>query len=410
MQAFAQLSVGTVALFRGELTATEFDARRRRAADASRDGLPAIAAIAVEIVSCNAAVLHEPLDGGLNEEMDALIASSRERGALGELPFVLGHGACVDQRQGAWTRARVRASEAAELAGDTHQWTFRAWALVNLARIEAAQGLEVDCREHAGEALKLARQYDIGSLEVHLVSVIGLLELGLGNIASAVEQLERCARLASRHELAHPPTVPYEPDLVEALRAGGRDEDARAAAEVLQRRAQRTESPWARATAARCRGLLASEAEFEQEFEAARDLHERVPSGFERARTELCYGERLRRAGRRSDARTRLTPALGTFDQLRAAPWAERTRLELDATGITARPRRDRALADELTPQELRVALIISEGATVRDAAAQLFLSPKTIEAHLGRAYRKLDVHNRAQLARSLDRTYPAAV
>jgi DNA-binding CsgD family transcriptional regulator len=284
---------------------------------------------------------------------------------------------------------------------ETGHWIFRAWALVNMARSEAAQGAETDCREHAAKALALAHAYEIGALEMHVSSVIGLLELGLGNIAEAGAQLELCARQAEANGLGHRSTVPYEPDLVEALLAAGREDEARAAADVLTERAEQCQSPWRLAVSHRCRGLLAGD-EFEDEFLSALVLHDRFPGVFERARTELCYGERLRRERRRLEARPYLTSAFAVFEQVSAVPWAERARRELQATGASARPRNDPAAADQLTSQELRVALVVAEGATIREAAAQLFLSPKTIEAHLGRTYRKLGVHNRAQLANTL--------
>ena len=393
-----------VACTRGELTAAEYETARARAVDASKLELPAPAAMAVEMVSFNGRALFDPAEGGKADGFDAPIAAARQRGELSQLPFLLGMGAFINQREGAWTRAWAQAIEAAELAGDTHQWTFRAWALVNMARMEAVQGLEADCREHSAEALQLAQEHGVGALEDQLLSVAGLLELSLGNISEAVEQLERCSRREAEAHLGYPPTVPYEPDLVEALWAAGRDQDARAAAEVLNEHARRTQSPWGIATARRCRGLLASEDDFEDEFLAALTLHERVPSAFELARTELCYGERLRRGRRRKDARQHLASALAVFEQFGAKPWAERASRELQATGATARPRRDPAAADRLTAQELRKALMMADGATTREAAAQLFLSPKTIEAHLGRAYRKLGVHNRAQLAITLTR------
>ena len=118
---------------------------------------------------------------------------------------------------------------------------------------------------------------------------------------------------------------------------------------------------------------------------------------FERARTELCYGERLRRARRRAEARGQLHAALETFERLGAQPWANRARNELRATGETAR--RDRTASDELTLQELQVALRVAQGATNREAAAALFLSPKTVEAHLSRIYSKLRVRSRTELA-----------
>jgi len=154
----------------------------------------------------------------------------------------------------------------------------------------------------------------------------------------------------------------------------------------------------------RCAGLVAPDVEFDLHFERALVLHQQRPMPFERARTELCWGERQRRAGERRRSREPLSHALETFEDLRAAPWAERARSELKATGVTLQRRSDPAGSNRLTVQELRVARVIAVGATVREAAAELFLSPKTIEAHLTRAYRKLGVRNRAELVRALAR------
>jgi DNA-binding CsgD family transcriptional regulator len=145
--------------------------------------------------------------------------------------------------------------------------------------------------------------------------------------------------------------------------------------------------------------MVADDAEIDSCFAVALAQHERSDRPLERARTELCYGERLRRAGRRSDARAHLRSALGAFDRAGAVPWSERARAELRATGETAR-RRDPTAAERLTAQELQVALAVAAGRTNREAAAALFLSPKTIEYHLHNAYRKLGVRSRTQLAR----------
>jgi DNA-binding CsgD family transcriptional regulator len=143
---------------------------------------------------------------------------------------------------------------------------------------------------------------------------------------------------------------------------------------------------------------MAGEDAYEAEFKTALELHEKTSTPFERARTELCFGERLRRSGQRVEARTWLRKAQETFELLGAEPWAERARSELRASGETAR-RRDATASDQLTAQELQVALIVAQGATNREAAASLFLSPKTIEFHLGHVYRKLGLRSRAQLA-----------
>jgi DNA-binding NarL/FixJ family response regulator len=149
--------------------------------------------------------------------------------------------------------------------------------------------------------------------------------------------------------------------------------------------------------------LLADGASCEREFLRALDWHERTPTPFDQARTELCFGERLRRMRRGADARVYLRSALQTFDRLGATPWAGRARSELAATGETAGPTPDNDLS-ELTPQELQLALIVGHGATNKEAAAALFISPKTVEAHLHRIYVKLEIRSRTELARMLAR------
>ena len=183
----------------------------------------------------------------------------------------------------------------------------------------------------------------------------------------------------------------------------GRLADAARALEVFATQAETTGRTWALAAAARCRGLLAGDADFEQAFAEALELHGRTPTPFERARTELCLGERLRRARRRADAREPLRSALETFERLGAVPWIDRARTELNASGERAR-RGVQPLSHELTPQELQVALLVAEGATNKEVGRRLFLSPKTIETHLGRVYRKVNVRSRTELASLLAR------
>jgi DNA-binding CsgD family transcriptional regulator len=115
----------------------------------------------------------------------------------------------------------------------------------------------------------------------------------------------------------------------------------------------------------------------------------------------LCFGERLRRIGQRLRAREQLRAAIEIFADLGATPWLDRGTTELLATGERAR-RRDPSTIDDLTPQELQVATTIVAGNTTRETAAQLFLSPKTVEYHLRNAYRKLGVRSRDELAEAL--------
>ncbi len=152
--------------------------------------------------------------------------------------------------------------------------------------------------------------------------------------------------------------------------------------------------------------MLAADAGFADDFERAITLHEQTPDVFEAARTRLAYGERLRRSRNRVLAREQLRAAADTFDALDARPWAERARAELAATGETRQPR-DASTIDVLTPQELQIALLLAGGKTTREAAAALFLSPKTVEYHLRHIYQRLGIHSRDELAQRLRQPGP---
>jgi DNA-binding CsgD family transcriptional regulator len=199
----------------------------------------------------------------------------------------------------------------------------------------------------------------------------------------------------------HDRDVAPEPDLIEALIRLGRLEEARSALPSAVERIGGASPAWGAAVGGRLRGLVANEDAFEPEFRRALLLHEHADDAFARARTELAFGERLRRAGRRRDARVQLRAALATFDELAAEPWIERASAELRASGETLRKRQPHE-AEELTPQELQIALLVAEGKTNKEVGAALFLSHKTVEFHLSRIYRKLDINSRAELIRRL--------
>jgi DNA-binding CsgD family transcriptional regulator len=160
---------------------------------------------------------------------------------------------------------------------------------------------------------------------------------------------------------------------------------------------------------ARCRGLLAGGDAAERHFLEALRPHGESARPFDRARTELVFGEYLRRDGRRMQARRHLRSALDGFARLGAGACAERTGDELRASGETARRRGAHAL-DELTPQELQITRIVAEGATDKEVATRLFLSPRTIDHHLRKIFTKLGISSRGELIRSsLDGGRPRA-
>ncbi|MBA2419823.1 MAG: helix-turn-helix transcriptional regulator, partial [Thermoleophilaceae bacterium] len=327
-----------------------------------------------------------------------VIDEIRTAGALGLLPFALYASSGLDIRTGRWTSAYADASEAVRLASDTDNPFWRCHALGCLALVEAGQGREEECRAHAFEALALA-----GSLDTEypreIGDALGLLELGLGRPDEAIGHLEPVTRITVEEAGGQPVLARASlPDLVEAYVWSGRPLPKEMLA-GLAAPAEAAESASFCALAERCRGLLAGDEEFDARFAEALRLYEFAGMPFATARTALSYGERLRRSGRRVESRVQLRAALETFLRLGAQPWAERAERELGATGETVR-RRDASAAEELTPQELQIALVVARGATNREAGTALFVSPKTVEYHLSRVYRKLGVRSRTELAR----------
>jgi DNA-binding CsgD family transcriptional regulator len=255
-------------------------------------------------------------------------------------------------------------------------------------------------RTRHGGAEPCRRELGARLFEIWALLALGELELIRGDAGAALRHYGELEAALARNQLPDADLSPA-PERVELLLRTGRRDEAAAAAERFAREAAAKGQPWAMARAARSRALLAAEDELDAGFEEALALHARTPDAFETARTRLAYGARLRRAGQRVRARGELRAAHEAFEDLGAAPWAELARTELAATGETAR-RRDPSTLDELTPQELKVSLLLAEGRTTREAAAALFLSPKTVEYHLRNAYRKLGIRSREELAASL--------
>ncbi|HEX8105822.1 MAG TPA: AAA family ATPase [Solirubrobacteraceae bacterium] len=337
--------------------------------------------------------------------LDRQVAILRENSAAGALVYPLAARCHLDFRLGRWPSALASGAEAVRLGHETGQESLLGHALGALAEVEAALGHDADAREHAARGVALAEAQGGAAVALYGYGALGLLELGRGRHEEAVEPLLGAERAFGQTEADEPETVRWGPDLVEALWRTGREDEARGRLAELARRADRPMHTGTRAAVERLRGLMAPDDAYEAHFERALALHEATRQPFETARTRLLYGERLRRARRRTDARWPLRGAMAAFERLGAQPWAERARAELRATGGpagTAAPGAARAATDELTAQELQIALRVAEGATNREVAAALFLSPKTIEHHLGSIYRKLDIRGRTQLAAAL--------
>ena len=316
------------------------------------------------------------------------VAIARDRGALATLPLALVHLARFEFGAGRWVDAYAAGSEALQLAQDAEQQRTSADALALLARLDALCGRGAECLQRVAEIDNLpGPRRAVADIE----TTLGLLALGRCELAEAVTHLEA--------------GVPEQtPDLVEAYMRAGRSEDAKRVAAIDRDAARESRHPLAFVRAAWAEALVAGDDEYEEAFAHAFAALTplTVEHSFERARLGLNLGERLRRSGRRRDARDELRAAHDVFELLGAEPWAERARAELRASGETAR-RRNPGTLDELTPQELQVLREIAAGATYRQAAQNLFLSPKTIEFHVHKIYRKLGVESRQQLLARLE-------
>jgi DNA-binding CsgD family transcriptional regulator len=323
------------------------------------------------------------------------VARLRNEGSVtilaGTLPLLA--GAVINARHARDADATV--AEGLELA-EQLGYENDATGLIGVrARIAAFRGREEDCRQDVETAARRSVASGVGWAAINARLALAELEVGLGNARDAIEHLEQL------HRGPFPPVAAMAtPDYIDAALRLGDSERAAAALDRFAVWAPVNDRPPVQGLLARCRAVLAEDDDAaDRHFAEALELQAHDVPAFERARTQLAYGERLRRDRRKVEARTQLRAALDAFEGLGATLWAQRARGELRATGETAR-KRDASTIDDLTPQELRIAQLVAEGASNRDVAAQIFVSPKTVEYHLRKVFMKLGVASRVELAR----------
>jgi DNA-binding CsgD family transcriptional regulator len=324
--------------------------------------------------------------------IDVMIRRARATGRLFLLAFALVFRSELDFRRGRWSAAYTTAS--------TEVWEtplglpgVGSWLHAVQARIEAGMGLVDESRTHGHAALAAATDTGSYAAMVWARAALGFLELGQERPRAAIEHLEVAAAIVERGRLREPGVVWFAPDLIEAYWRVGDVGAARRALETFAAQADATERVWAKATAARTRGLLATTRdEMEAAFEDALTWHDRLDAPFERARSLLRLGERRVGDGRAGAAETPLRDALAVFEQLGARPWAAQARRLLGDSATAPEP-------IALTRQERQVASLVGRGATNREAAEELFLSARTIDFHLRNIYKKLGIRSRTELA-----------
>ena len=318
---------------------------------------------------------------------------AREAGALARLPMGLITGAVID----AWSGEFAKAAEATAEADAIVEATGTRLAPYAAMLLAALQGREADASALLESAINDAAAVGQGFAVQWGEFVKAILFNGLGRYGEAVVAARRASDdtpelFISSWALA---------ELIEAASRSGKPGDAASALERLTQDTTVAGTDWGLGIAARSKALLTDGDAAEPLYREAIERLGRTRLAPELARAHLLYGEWLRRERRRLDARHELGTAHELFSDLGVEAFAERARLELQATGERARQRTVDTL-DQLTPQETQVARLAAEGHTNREIAARLFITASTVEYHLRKAFRKLDVESRTQLARRL--------
>jgi DNA-binding CsgD family transcriptional regulator len=320
------------------------------------------------------------------------VREARDQGALATLPIALVCLAWNEIQAGCLDAADAMIAEATEIASATGLPEFPgAHGLIRVA-LQAWRGQDAEAGALAKTVNQEARQQGQGLTLQIMDRMLAILDLGYGRYEEA-----------RTHLLAAYDTDPWYvcsmglADLVEAAWRGGDDETARRALIRLSERAEASQTPWSLGLLARCRALMAVEADANALYLEALDHLDGSGLETELARTRLVYGEWLRRQRRRKDARDQLRAARDAFAAMGAAAFVRRAETELRATGERARARVDQTRSD-LTPQELQIAQLAANGDSNAEIAAQLYISPHTVSYHLRKVYEKLGVRSRTQL------------
>lgn len=322
------------------------------------------------------------------ELADRNVQQAREAGALATLPTALIVSAFARVYTGELSRAAELADEAAAMS---HASGAKPMGYAH-TYLEAWRGVDSEATARHDTRDCTATESPRGIEATISMYASALLHNSRGDYPAA----QKAAACASHS---------YEPgigglalhELVEAAARAGDPESASRAMEELSVRARASGTDWALGVAARSRALTSTGAEAEEHYREAIERLRRCRMVAFLARTHLVFGEWLRREGRRQDAREQLRTAHALLSDMGAEPFADRAARELRATGEHPRKRTAQP-ADALTAQELTIARLVATGATSREVGAKLFLSPRTIEAHLRNIFRKLGLTSRRQL------------
>jgi DNA-binding CsgD family transcriptional regulator len=313
------------------------------------------------------------------------------------MPYVLVFLGLAELLDGEVENAAAAAEEGLAAAIQANQETQEAFLLSLVSLINSQRGKVDETYSEAARSLELADRTGAMIATIWASWGLGLLELSRGRPAETLRVLSPLRERLDEAGAIDPGALRFLGDEIEALVAVGRLDEAKARLDLVEDHARSLGRASALAALARGRGLLAAA---RGETEAALDTldqalakHEQISIPFERGRTLTALGAVRRRAKRKREAREALAEAVAVFEQLNAPLWAEKAHAELGRIGGRA------SSGHKLTPTEERVAALVAEGKTNREAAAALVVSERTVEFHLSHVYRKLGVRSRTELA-----------
>jgi len=321
------------------------------------------------------------------------LRSCREAGLLAQLVIFVNSMAILKTWSGDFGAAAGLVAEAEDIAAATGT-RFASFASLWLAGFRGAEAGAVPLIE---AVIKDSRATGQGLAVQESQRLSAVLYNGLGRYESAVTHAQQASEQAPELFTA----MWVLPELIEAASRTGQTQLAAGALGRLAEATGVAQTDWGQGIYARSRALLSDGEDAETSYREAIDRLSRTPLRPELARAHLLYGEWLRRAGRRTDARVQLHTAHGMFDEIGMEAFAERAGRELLASGETVRKRTAEA-HDQLTPQETQIAHLARAGMSNPEIAAQLFLSVRTVEWHLRKVFTKLGIRSRLQLQRAL--------
>ncbi|MPY51082.1 helix-turn-helix transcriptional regulator [Streptomyces acidicola] len=340
------------------------------------------------------------IEGSLLDVLREQAVHLRRRHELTALALVLAQTAVLDIAAGRWEAAETAAADGLRLAEEVGADHVATQNRVSLGALAAARGDHRTVDEHTTQILQVSVPRGVRGLSASAYLHRGRAALFDSRPQDALSHLMPLAD--PEHEAAHPTCALLAAmDTVESAVQLGNADAVEPQVAMVETWAQRTGATWARTIGHRLRALVLGGPAAEASYQAALDVAGAADYPFEYARTRLLYGEWLRRARRRADARIQLAGAAEIFDRLGAKPLRARALSEL-ALAESPRVRLVPSRTDEagLTTQELRVARLAAKGLTNREIAAHLLISPRTVGHHLAKVYSKLGITSRAELAR----------